>query len=35
MPDNVPERETSEGAAVLVTLHTARIDRIEHREFFR
>jgi len=30
-----PERETSEGAAVLVTLHTARIQRMRHREYFR
>ena len=29
------ERETSEGAAVLVTLHTARIQRMRHREYFR
>jgi hypothetical protein len=29
------ERETSEGAAVLVTLHTARIERMRHREYFR
>lgn len=30
-----PERETSEGAAILVTLHTARIERMKHREYFR
>jgi len=29
------ERETSEGAAILVTLHTARIQRMRHREYFR
>lgn len=29
------ERETSQGAAVLVTLHTARIQRMRHREYFR
>ena len=30
-----PERETGEGAAVLITLHTARIQRMRHREYFR
>jgi hypothetical protein len=30
-----PERETTEGAAILVTLHTARIQRMRHREYFR
>jgi hypothetical protein len=29
------ESETGEGAAVLVTLHTARIQRMRHREYFR
>jgi hypothetical protein len=29
------ERQTGEGAAVLVTLHTARIQRMRHREYFR
>jgi hypothetical protein len=29
------ERETSEGAAIVVTLHTARIQRMRHREYFR
>jgi hypothetical protein len=30
-----PERETSEGSAVLVTLHAARIRRMRHREYLR
>lgn len=29
------ERETGEGAAVLVTIHTARMQRMRHREYFR
>ena len=29
------EQETSEGAAVLVTIHTARIQRMRVREYFR
>jgi hypothetical protein len=29
------EQETGEGAAVLLTLHTARILRMRHREYFR
>ncbi len=29
------ERETGEGAAVLVTIHTVRIERMRHREYFR
>ena len=29
------ERETGEGAAVLVTIHTMRIERMRHREYFR
>ena len=29
------ERESSEGAAVLVTVHTARIQRTRLREYFR
>jgi hypothetical protein len=29
------ERETTHGAAVLVTLHAARIQRMRHREYFR
>jgi hypothetical protein len=29
------ERETGEGAAVLVTMHTSRIQRMRHREYFR
>jgi len=29
------ERATGEGAAVLVTVHTARIQRMRHREYFR
>ena len=29
------ERETSEGAAILVTLLTARIERMQHREYLR
>ncbi len=29
------ERETGEGAAILVTLHTARVQRMRHREYFR
>jgi hypothetical protein len=28
-------RETGEGAAVLVTIHTVRIERMRHREYFR
>ena len=30
-----PERETGEGAAILVTLHTVRIQRMRHRAYFR
>ncbi len=29
------EQETGEGAAVLLTLHTTRIQRMRHREYFR
>ena len=29
------ERETAQAAAVIVTLHTTRIQRIRHREYFR
>ena len=29
------ERETGEGAAILVTLHTVRIQRMRHRAYFR
>jgi hypothetical protein len=29
------ERETGQGAAVLVTTHTARIQRMRHREYLR
>jgi hypothetical protein len=29
------ERETGEGAAVLVTIHTVRVERMRHREYFR
>jgi hypothetical protein len=29
------ERETGEAAAVLVTIHTVRIERMRHREYFR
>jgi hypothetical protein len=29
------ERETGEGAAVLLTVHTVRLTRIRHREYFR
>jgi hypothetical protein len=29
------ERETGEGAAVLITVHTARLMRTRHREYFR
>lgn len=30
-----PEQETGQGAAVLVTLHTARIQEMRHREYMR
>ena len=29
------ERESGEAAAVLVTVHTVRIQRMRHREYFR
>jgi hypothetical protein len=32
---SVSERETAQAAAVIVTLHTARIQRMRHREYFR
>ena len=32
---SVSERETEEAATVIVTLHTARIQRMGHREYFR
>jgi hypothetical protein len=30
-----PERETGEGAAVLVTVHSVRLERSRHLEYFR
>ena len=30
-----PERETAEGAAVLVAMHTLRIRRMRYREYVR
>jgi hypothetical protein len=31
----LPERQSAEAAAILVTMHTARIQRMRHREYFR